>query len=95
MVKDVLCSTGFLRIVLLLLNILFVLVGIALIVLGIYIKIDNNISVVLDRLDDVSNFEGQSLGYFAFIMIGGGILTLIIAIIGCMGKCFDMHAHSD
>jgi hypothetical protein len=89
--REFLCSVGFLRGILLLLNIIFVLVGITVLVLGIYIKIDNNISAILDKLDNVSNFEGKSLGFLAFVMIGGGILTMIIAFAGCMGTCFNIH----
>ena len=86
--KEVFCSAGFLRGALLVLNIIFVLVGITILVLGIYIKIDSNISAILDKLDNASNFEGKSLGFLAFVMIGGGIITMIIAFTGCMGKYF-------
>ncbi len=91
MSKKFLCSTGFLRGMLLVLNTIFVLIGITVIVLGIYIKIDGNISAILDKLDNVSSFEGKSLGFIAFAMIGGGIVTLIIAFVGCMGKCFNTY----
>jgi hypothetical protein len=91
MKKEFFCSVEFLRGILLLLNIIFVLVGITILVLGIYIKIDNNISSILDKLDDVSNFEGRSLGFLAFVMIGGGVITMIIAFAGCMGKCFNIY----
>lgn len=74
-----------LRVILVILNAIFIAIGITIVVLGVYIKIDGNISAILDRLDDVSSFEGQSLGYLAFVMIGGGIITLFIAFTGCMG----------
>ncbi|CAF3833568.1 unnamed protein product, partial [Rotaria magnacalcarata] len=51
----------------------------------IYIKVDNKFSAVLDKLTDISNFEGQSLGFLAFVLIGGGIVTLLISLSGCLG----------
>jgi hypothetical protein len=89
--KHFCCTVGFLRGILLLLNIIFVLVGITILVLGIYIKIDNNISAILDKLDQSGNFEGKSLGFLAFVMIGGGIFTMIIAFAGCMGKYLNIR----
>lgn len=79
------CSPGPLKFLLVLLNILFVLGSITIIGFGIYIQIDNNISPILNRLTDVSTFQGQSLGYFPLIMIGGGIFTFLVAIIGFLG----------
>ncbi|CAF1290815.1 unnamed protein product [Rotaria sordida] len=64
----------------------FVLVGLALIGLGIYVKIDNKFATVLSKFAEVSNFEGQSLGFLAFVLIGGGIFTLVIAVSGCLGS---------
>jgi len=81
----------FMRGLLLILNIIFVLAGIALIGIGIYIRINNNVSAVLEKLTDVSNFEGQSLGFLAFVLIGGGVFIVLIAILGCMGKCFNIQ----
>jgi hypothetical protein len=68
-----------------------VLASIALIGIGIYIKINNNFSAVLNKLTDVSNFEGQSLGFLAFVVIGGGVFILLIALLGCMGRCFNIQ----
>ncbi|CAF3335164.1 unnamed protein product [Rotaria socialis] len=74
------------RAMLLLLNSIFALVALVLIGLGIYIKVDNKFSVVLDKLSDISNFEGQSLGFLAFVLIGGGVITLLICLSGCLGS---------
>ena len=71
---------------LLLLNILFVLIGLTMVGLGIYLLVDKNISAVLNRFKDDSDFKGQSLGFLAFVMIGGGIFTAIISFVGCLGK---------
>jgi hypothetical protein len=79
------------RAVLLLWNILFLLMGITLIGIGIYIKVDNNFAAVLSKLTDVSDFKGQSLGFLAFVLIGGGVFTVLIALLGCMGKFFNIH----
>jgi len=88
MAKQLTSGMEVLRGILLLLNVIFVFAGIALIAIGIYIKIDNNFAAILDNLTDVSNFEGQSLGFLAFVLIGGGTFTIIIALVGFMGKCF-------
>jgi hypothetical protein len=85
MAKHLSCGVGFMRGILLLLNIIFVILGAGLIGIGIYIKIDNNFSAVLNKFAEVSNFEGQSLGFLAFVLIGGGIFTLLIALFGCIG----------
>lgn len=87
------CDAAVLRVMLIVLNLIFILAGITMIVLGIYLKIDGKISAILDQLDSVSNFEGQSLGYLAFVMIAGGIITLFIAFGGCMGESFARFSH--
>ena len=89
------CKPTVLRGMLIALNLIFILVGITMIVLGIYLKIDGKISAILDKLDSVSNFEGQSLGYLGFVMIGGGIITLFIAFGGCMGESFSRFSHDN
>jgi hypothetical protein len=80
------CGADFTRGVLLVLNVLFVIVGLALIGVGIYIKVDANFAAILSKLTSDNNFEGQSFGYLAFVMIGGGVFTVLIALFGCMGK---------
>jgi hypothetical protein len=87
------CGIGFMRAVLLLWNIIFLLIGIALIGIGIYIKVDNDFAAVLSKLTDVSDFKGQSLGFLAFVLIGGGVFTVLLALLGCMGKCFNIHVN--
>jgi hypothetical protein len=91
MPKELSCGVEFTRGILLLLNILFVLVGLGLIGLGIYIKVDKNFASIFEQLTKVSDFEAQSFGFLAFVMIGGGVLTLIIALFGCMGKFYVRH----
>lgn len=86
MLRRFLCKTSVLKVIFIVLNLLFILAGIALIVLGIYLKIDGKISAILDNLDSVSNFDGQSLGYLGFIMIAAGIIILFVAFGGCMGE---------
>jgi len=78
---------------LLVLNILFVLLGLALIGIGIYIKVDSNFASILDKLEDLKGISAQALGFLAFAMIGGGVFTLLVALLGCMGalwrnRCF-------
>jgi hypothetical protein len=85
MARQMGCGVEFMRGLLLLLNIIFVIVGLGLIGLGIYIKVDNNFSAILNKID-VHTFEGQSLGFLAFVMIGGGVFTLLISVLGCMGE---------
>lgn len=89
MAKQLSCGIEFMRGLLLLLNVLFILVGLALIGIGIYIKVDTKFSSILDELTKTSNFEGQSLGYLAFILIGGGVFTLLIALFGCIGEFLE------
>ncbi|CAF0748053.1 unnamed protein product [Adineta ricciae] len=74
---------------LLVFNILFVIVGITLIGLGVYIKVDDNFASVLSKIADNSDFSGQALGFLAFVMIGGGVVTLLIALFGCMGALWN------
>ncbi|CAF2364675.1 unnamed protein product [Rotaria sp. Silwood2] len=86
MAKVLSCGIGFMRGILLLLNIFFVFIGLGLIGLGVYVKVDNKLSAVLSKFTEVSSFEGQSLGFLAFVLIGGGIFTLIIAVSGYFGS---------
>jgi len=85
MAKQLSCGVEFMRGVLLFLNILFILVGLAILGIGIYMKVDNNFSSILSKLTGESGFEAQSFGYLAFALIGGGVFTLLIALFGCMG----------
>jgi len=86
MAKQLSCGVEFMRGILLFLNILFVIFGLILIGVGVYIKVDNNFASILDKFTEEGGFEAQSLGFLAFVMIGGGVLTLLIALFGCMGK---------
>jgi hypothetical protein len=86
MAKELSCGVEFLRGILLFLNALFVLVGLALIGIGVYIKVDNDFASILAKLAEISSFKEQSLGFLAFAMIGGGVFTLLIALFGAMGK---------
>lgn len=80
------CTASFFRAVLLILNILFILFGLTMIGLGIYFKVDKDLDAILSELANASTFEGQSLGFLAFVMIGGGVFTVIISLFGCFGK---------
>jgi hypothetical protein len=91
MAKNLPCGVAFMRGALLLLNIIFVLASILLIGIGIYIRVDNNFSAILNKLADVSTFEAQSLGFLAFVLIGGGIFTLLISLFGCAGRSFSIY----
>lgn len=82
------CGVAFMRGLLLLLNILFVILGLALLGIGIYAKVSNNFASILEQISKETDFEGQSFGYLSFVMIGGGVFTLIIALLGCMGKFY-------
>lgn len=90
MPKQLSCGVGVLRGLFLLFNIIFVLVGIALVAFGVYIKLNNNFSDILNTLSDIGNFEGQSLGFLAFVLIGGGVFTIIISLGGCMGESYNI-----
>jgi len=75
--------------ILLFLNILFVVVGLALIGIGIYIKVANNFAAIINQFTSADDFSAQSLGFLAFVMIGGGVFTLLIALFGCMGTLWN------
>jgi len=85
MAKQLSCGIEFMRGVLLLLNILFVLFGLTLIGFGIYVKVDNNFEQILGKLADVSQLEGQAIRSLAWIMIAAGGITLLISLFGCVG----------
>ncbi|CAF0817068.1 unnamed protein product [Adineta steineri] len=87
--RELSCGVEFMRGVLLFFNVLFVIVGLALIGLGVYIKVDDNFASILSELANESSFQGQSLGFLAFVMIGGGVFTLLIALFGCMGALWN------
>jgi len=91
MAKELSCGVHFMRGLLLFLNILFVIVGIALVGIGIYIKVGTNFTSIINQFTHVQNFEAQSLGFLSFVMIGGGVFTLLLALFGCMGKFCVYH----
>lgn len=88
MSRNLSCGIHCGRALLLIFNIIFILVGLALVGFGVAAKVDNNFASILDQLTDETNFEAQSLGFLAFAMIGGGVFTLLIALFGCMGKFY-------
>ncbi|CAF1026072.1 unnamed protein product [Rotaria sordida] len=83
------CGADCMRGVLLFLNGLFVLVGLALLGIGIYIKVDTNFASVLSKLATDGSFEVKTIGFLAFVMIGGGIFTLLVALLGCVGALWN------
>ena len=85
MAKDLPCGAECLRGLLLLLNVIFILVGLTMIGLGIYLKVDKDLDAILSELASTSTFEGQSLGFLAFVMIGGGVFTVLVSLVGCVG----------
>lgn len=91
MAKQLSCGVSFMKALSLLLNIIFVFVGLGLIGVGVYFKVDEDFSSVLKELTDVSSFEGQSLGFLAFVLIGGGVFTVLIALFGCAGKSIHIQ----
>ena len=93
MAKKLSCGVECMRGILLLLNTIFIFAGISLVGLGIYIKVDNKFSSALVRIAEESDFKGDSLGFLAFILIGGGIFTFLIALFGCLGKYSNTHVH--
>lgn len=62
------------------------IIGLGLIGLGIYIKVDSNFASILSKLATNGSLDIKTLGFFAFVLIGGGVITLLIALFGCMGK---------
>ncbi|CAF1330124.1 unnamed protein product [Rotaria magnacalcarata] len=86
-------GSSFIRGVLLVLNVLFVIIGLILIGVGIYIKVDNDFASILNKLTTDGSLEMKTIGFLAFVMIGGGVFTLLLALLGCMGalwksRCF-------
>lgn len=94
MAKVLSCGVEFMRGILLFLNILFVIIGIGLIGIGIYIKVDNNFASILNDIAKSSTFDAQSLGFLAYMMIGAGVVTLLIALFGCVGEFLSLHLNN-
>lgn len=94
MAKDLSCGIHFVRGILVILNILFILLGLTLIGFGIYVKVNDNFSSILDEFTTDKDLESQSFGFLAFAMIGGGVFTLLIALFGCAGKIIKILSSS-
>lgn len=82
------------RCFLLFLNILFLIIGIALLGIGIYIKLDTKFASTLsDLADKTGDVSIQSIGFLGYMMIAAGVITILIALFGCVGKsaidCFQ------
>ncbi|CAF3156625.1 unnamed protein product [Rotaria socialis] len=84
-------GSSVMRGVLLVLNVLFVIIGLVLIGVGIYIKVDNNFASILSKLTTDGSLEIKTIGFLAFVMIGGGVFTLLIALLGCMGALWGQR----
>jgi sulfite exporter TauE/SafE len=60
MAKQLSCGIELLRGILLFLNVLFVIVGITLIGLGVYMKVDDNFASILNKIGDMDkDFSGK------------------------------------
>jgi len=89
MAKELSGGINCMRGLLLIFNILFVILGLILIGIGVYMKINSNFSSILDELTNIGKFDTQSLGFLAYVTIAGGVVTLFIALFGCMGTLWN------
>lgn len=88
MSEEVSCGVRFLRGLLLITNILFILIGLGLIGVGIYMKVSSDFTSILDQFE-IDGFNGESLSFLAFVLIGGGAFTLLLALFGCAGTLWN------
>lgn len=86
MSKSLGCGGGCFQIILSILNVLFLLLGIGIMAIGIYIKVDDNLKEIFDFIGKNEELSAGTLNYLAIILIGGGVITVLIALLGCAGK---------
>ncbi|CAF0958884.1 unnamed protein product [Rotaria sordida] len=82
------CGVQISRIVLLVLNILFILFGFALLGFGIYLKVSKKFDVALSDHISAQIIGGDAIEVVGIILIITGIFTVILSVFGCLGALF-------
>ncbi len=79
------CGVRYIRTILFVLNIIFLLFGFSILGFGIYIKINGNSSAII-AVDNITQaFGGEALQWIGTIMIIVGASTACLAAFGCLG----------
>ncbi|CAF2840990.1 unnamed protein product [Rotaria sp. Silwood2] len=73
------------RIVLLVLNIIFLIFGFSILILGIYIKVNGNFSAITAAYNRTQTLGEESMQWIGTIMIIVGVFTSCLALFGCLG----------
>ncbi len=79
------CGVKCSRVMLVVLNIIFLLFGFAIWGLGIYVKFDGNFKTIVAAYNITEALGGRTMGWIGIIMIILGIITAGLAVFGCLG----------
>lgn len=82
------CGVQFTRTLLFILNILFLLFGLAITSLGIYIKVNGNFDAITAAHNITQALGGDTMQWIAIVMIVVGLFTACLATFGCLGAHF-------
>ncbi|CAF0924224.1 unnamed protein product [Rotaria sp. Silwood1] len=82
------CGIRITRIILLVLNILFILLGFALLGFGIYLKVSKKFDVALSDHINAQIIGGEAIAVVGVILIVAGIFTIFLSLFGCLGALF-------
>ncbi|CAF3066404.1 unnamed protein product [Rotaria socialis] len=82
------CGVQVTRITLAVLNILFVLFGLALLGFGIYLKVSKKFDVALSDHINAQIIGGKAIETVGVILIITGIFTILLSVFGCIGALF-------
>jgi hypothetical protein len=80
------CGVNFIRIVLLVSNILFVIFGFTLFGFGIYLKVSKKFDVALSEHINAKVLGGDAIEAVGVILIVVGLFTVLLSTFGCLGK---------
>ncbi len=87
------CGVSCSRLILVILNLVFLLFGFTIWGLGMYVKFDGNFKTIIAVYNITEALGGRTMGWIGIVMIVVGILTSGLAIFGCLGagyknRCF-------
>lgn len=75
------------RILLFILNVLFLISGCALLGLGIFLKVSDKIDIALSDHIDTKILGGATVSGVSIVIIIVAVFTILLSAFGCLGRC--------
>lgn len=75
------------RILLFILNVLFLIFGCVLLGLGIFLKVSDKLELALSDHIDTKILQGATVSGVAVVIIIVAVFTILLSAFGCLGRC--------